>query len=181
MIEKGKLLPNGQRANLRWIHGRVESVDLFPPYSMITGADSLHWLDWDIAFPRFREMLTPNGVVAVLSRGELPTIWHDRLRDLIARFSLVQNYEPFDLIEELEKRKLFRPLGDTTTLSVTSSQSISDYINSFHSRTSLSLKDMPPEDAFEFDRQLAEIVIPYSENGFVELQTEARITWGKAL
>jgi hypothetical protein len=40
---------------------------------------------------------------------------------------------------------------------------------------------MSPENAAEFDRLLHEMVIPYVDNGYLNLQTTARIRWGKPL
>src|SRR5215831_10814707 len=36
MVEMGKTLPNGREANLRWICGPVEEVELYPPYTLVT-------------------------------------------------------------------------------------------------------------------------------------------------
>jgi hypothetical protein len=91
----------------------------------------------------------------------------------------MQNYQPFDLIAELEKRDLFQKLGEKKTVPVTSAQSIDDYIASFHSRSSLSLDYMPASDAATFDRQLRDLVSPWSTAGTLELQTVGSIVWGK--
>lgn len=179
MLEKGRVAPNGDHPDLRWIQGRVEEVELYPPYGLIVGADSLHWMDWQTVFPRFRDLLTPDGYVAILSRGEMPTLWGEELLALIRQYSLMQNWQSFDLIEELQKRGLFQLVGEKTTQPVTSKQSIADYVNSFHSRSSLSVEGMPPEAVREFDQKLKELVTPYSEDGLVELQTQAHLRWGK--
>src|ERR1022692_3183071 len=36
MIEKGKTLLGGDHAHLYWIYGRIEKVELHPPYALIT-------------------------------------------------------------------------------------------------------------------------------------------------
>jgi Mg/Co/Ni transporter MgtE len=87
--------------------------------------------------------------------------------------------QAFDLIEELEKRDLFQKMGERKTVPVTSAQSIDDYIASFHSRTSLSLAHMPASDAATFDRQLRDLVSPWSKEGMLELQTVGSVVWGK--
>src|SRR4051812_42783283 len=45
MLERGQTLPNGQHPNLKWIRGRVEESQLQAPYGLITGGDSIHWMD----------------------------------------------------------------------------------------------------------------------------------------
>ena len=42
MIRVGKSLSNGDHPNLRWISGRVEDVQLYPPYCMVTAGASIH-------------------------------------------------------------------------------------------------------------------------------------------
>jgi len=53
MIEQGKQLPNGDHPQLRWICGKVEEVRLSPPYALITAGSSIHWMQWERAFPRW--------------------------------------------------------------------------------------------------------------------------------
>ena len=61
MIRVGKSLSNGNHRNLRWIKGPVETVQLYPPYDMVTAGASIHWMEWNVVFPRFQEMLTTDG------------------------------------------------------------------------------------------------------------------------
>jgi ubiquinone/menaquinone biosynthesis C-methylase UbiE len=179
MIAKGRTLPGGDHPHLRWIYGAVETVALDPPYALITAGDSAHWMDWEVVFPRFGDVLTRGGVVAIVHRVKLPAPWQDGLEALIRQLSTMQNYQPFDLIDELEKRHLFHRLGERETTPITSTQSIDDYIASFHSRSSLSLDRMPAADAAAFDRQLRDLVSPWSKEGILELQTDGCIVWGK--
>jgi trans-aconitate methyltransferase len=179
MIAKGTTLPDGDHPGLRWIYGAVETIVLDPPYALVTAGHSLHWMDWEVVFPRFGDALTPGGVVAIVHRMELPAPWQEGLDALIRRFSTMQNYQPFDLIDELEKRDLFQKMGERKTAPVTSAQSIDDYIASFHSRSSLSLEHMPASDAATFDRQLRDLVSPWSKEGMLELQTVGSVVWGK--
>jgi trans-aconitate methyltransferase len=179
MIATGKTLLDGNHPHLRWIYGAVETVALDPPYALVTSGESMHWMNWEVVFPRFGDALTPGGVVAIVHRTELPAPWQEGLDALIRQFSTMQNYQPFDLIAELEKRDHFQEMGERETASITSSQSIDDYIASFHSRSSLSLDYMPASDAVAFDRQLRDLVSPWSTEGTLELLTVGRVVWGK--
>ena len=60
-------------------------------------------------------------------------------------------------------------------------QSIDDYIDSFHSRSSLSRGAMPLADAHAFDQRLRLLVEPWSEHGMLSLETEAMVSWGVPL
>ena len=75
--------------------------------------------------------------------------------------------------------EFYPQMGERKTVPVTSAQSIDDYIASFHSRTSLSLAHMPASDAATFDRQLRDLVSPWSKEGMLELQTVGSVVWGK--
>src|SRR5579875_684138 len=142
MIARGQTLPEGDNPRLHWIEGRIEDVALQPPYALILAGDSMHWMEWETVFPRFAELRTPHGVVAVVHRDELDPPWQDGLTRLIQQYSTIRNYQPFDLFAELEQRGLFREVGRRETAPVTSLQSIDDYIASFHSRSSLSRDHM---------------------------------------
>ncbi|MGH2560279.1 MAG: class I SAM-dependent methyltransferase, partial [Thermomicrobiales bacterium] len=72
MIEQGRALPGGDRPNLVWIEGYAEDAPLNPPYALITAGQSLHWMEWAVVMPRFRDLLTPNGVLAIAGNGAQP-------------------------------------------------------------------------------------------------------------
>lgn len=72
MVAEGKRLPGGDHPRLAWIVGSIETASLTPPYALITAASSLHWFDWEMVMPRFRAMLTPRGVLAVILPREEP-------------------------------------------------------------------------------------------------------------
>ncbi|HLW01426.1 MAG TPA: class I SAM-dependent methyltransferase [Ktedonobacterales bacterium] len=182
MLARGKTLPNGQHPNLRWLHGRIEDVALNPPYALITMGECLIWLDWNVVFPRFAALLSPHGYVAQVERSELPPPWRADLLDLIRRYSTMKHYPALqNVVTLLEEAKLFSKVGERETAPVTTRQSVADYIASFHSRSSLSLEQMPPEEAAAFDERLRSMVEPWSRDGMLELQTVASVVWGKPL
>ena len=160
MLARGKSMPNGNHPRLRWLHGRIEDVALDPPYALITLGECLIWLDWNVVFPRFAELLSPNGYVALVDRGELPPPWQAELLDLIRRYSTMQNYPTLNVGATLEEARLFAKVGERKTAPGATRQSVADYLASFHSRSSLSLEHMPPEDAAAFDEGLRAIVAP---------------------
>ncbi len=118
MIARGTLLPNGNHPHLHWICGRVEDVPLFPPYTLITAGSSIHWLEWEVAFPRFRSLLTPHGVLALIYRRTLPMPWDENLRTLRAQFSTRRDQSRPHAVEELEARSLFHRNGEQETAPV---------------------------------------------------------------
>jgi ubiquinone/menaquinone biosynthesis C-methylase UbiE len=179
MLEKGRLLPDGNNPKLRWIYGRAEDAVLYPPYALITAGQSLHWMEWDVVLPRFQRMLTANGYLAIVNAENLPLPWSDDLLRLIKRLSANRDYQPFDLIKELEVRGLFQLQGEKRTALVPFMQSLDDYIESFHAMSSLSRDAMGKEAATEFDAELRSLVSRFSSKEEVEMQIIGTVVWGR--
>jgi ubiquinone/menaquinone biosynthesis C-methylase UbiE len=180
MIDQGKLLPNGDAPSLRWIVGSAESVPLDPPYALITAGDSLHWMEWTVVLPRFATLLTPNGFLAILGVGQLPTSWDDELLPIIRQFSTIRDYQVVDLVTELESRGLFQVSGRQTTAPVPFTQPLDTYIESFHGRASFSRERMNVGVSEAFDDTVRALVSRYSPRD-VRLQVVTEVVWGKPL
>jgi SAM-dependent methyltransferase len=178
MIAVGQQLPGGDDSRLRWILGRAEDAPLDPPYALITAGDSLHWMDWPVLLPRLREVLTENGYLAVFECGQEPPPWQAELVPIIQRYSTIRDYRPFNLTTELVRPGLFTIHGTHTTMPIPFTQSIEDYIASFHGRSSFSRDRMLPADAAAFDAAVYDLVTAYSPET-VTLSLVSTITWGK--
>lgn len=178
MIAAGKTMPGGDMPSLRWLVGRVEDVPLDPPYGLVTAGESLHWMEWSVVLPRFREMLSPGGVVAIASRVEAPSPWYASLLKLITRYSTNREFQPYDLIAELERRGLFARQGAHVIAPEPYTQSIEEYIESLHSRNGFSRDRMPPEDAAAFDAAVRTLLLPHALDGLVRLEIACDIVWG---
>ena len=181
MVRVGKSLANGNHPNLRWIHGRVEGVGLNPPYDMITAGSSIHWMEWSVVFPRFAEILTTGGHLVIID-GDRPveSAWHEAELSLIRKYSTNRHYEKVDLIRELEDRNHFQPIGDRWTTPVVFSQPVADYVESFHSRQSLSKEQMGAENVKAFDTELTHVLSDFANGeGVIRFNVSTRVTWGK--
>ncbi len=183
MIRVGKSLINGDHPNLRWISGPIEDVHLYPPYDMVTAGASIHWMEWDVVFPRFREVLTTDGYLVIID-GDRPigAPWHDAELSLIHKYSTNRHHEQIDLIQELVDREHLYLIGDKQTAPVNFSQSLTDYVQSFHSRESMSKEHMGAENVRAFDTELSHVLSDFVDDaGLLTFQLEARVTWGKPL
>jgi hypothetical protein len=80
--------------------------------------------------------------------------------------------------EELARRQLFHPEGRATTTPVLFSQSIDDYIESWHSRNGFSRERMSASRALEFDAQVRDIVMPYAQAGLLRYDVQVELAWG---
>jgi SAM-dependent methyltransferase len=178
MLARGRQLPGGDEPLLHWIHGPAETAPLHPPYGLIVTAASLHWMEWEIVLPRFRAVLAPGGVLTIVEQRQTPQPWDSALSEIISRFSTNRFYQPYDLVQELEDRALFRPLGHVQTAPVAFTQTIADYIESFHARNGLSRDRMDPEDAAAFDAACDRLMRPFSQDGLIAMGIVGLVVWG---
>ncbi len=179
MIAVGKEAPGGDASNLRWIEGRIEEVELDPPFALITGGSSLHWVDWDVTFARFDALLTPHGTLALVNRETEPPPWHEALRTLIGRYSTFQNYVPLDMVGWLTENGYFTQAGEYRTQPLPFTQSIEDYIAVHHSYSSLTRSALTPTIAEQFDADLRDLLTPYATDGVITLNVMGHVVWGK--
>jgi SAM-dependent methyltransferase len=181
MLAKGRAAPGGDAPNLNWFHGRVEDVELQPPYGLIVGGDSIHWLDWEIAFPKFHDLLVPDGFVALVGRSEQPTPWQASLQALIERYSVYRQYRHFSLQDELVERGHFERRGEYEMPPFDNQQSVDDYVMSWYSRGGLARETMSADHIAAFDSGVRELVMPYAVDGLLTLHTVGHVAWGKPL
>ena len=183
MIRVGRSLDRGGHSNLNWIHGRVEEVELKPGFALVTAGASIHWMDWSVVFPRFNEVLTPDGYVAIIE-GDRPfdSPWGEAERELIRQYSTNLHYQQIDLIKELVDRNHLLQVGDRRTVPFNFSQTVDDYVASFHSRESMSREHMGERNARAFDAELSRTLAAYADdNGALHFQLQTRVVWGRPI
>ncbi len=181
MVEKGKRMPGGDDPRLRWICGAIEEVALQPPYALIVAGDSVHWMEWEMVFPRFQQILTVQGSLAIVGRGTTANPWDEDVRALCARYSTNQEYAPYNLIEELEQRHLFQLQGTLQTQPIPFVQSGEDYLLSLHSRNGLSYDRLSRADARAFDEAVRSAIAPFLHDGHLVLSVVNLMEWGQPL
>jgi SAM-dependent methyltransferase len=183
MIAQGRQQPGGEAANLHLIHATVEEAELLPPYALITAGESLHWLAWEVVFPRFVEELLPGGVLATIGRN-----WDtDVAREfpIIGRYSTNRDFKPYNLITELTSRGLFEQQGQRRVGPEPWLPTIAEYIECRHSQNGLSRERMG-RDADAFDAEMRAVLEDLCREGAIErrgdrlvLAVETTITWGR--
>lgn len=181
MLEIARSLLGGDRPSIRWIHGPVEEVELNPPYGLITAGASLHWMEWSVVMPRFRRLLQPGGVLALVGNTAMSQApWWQDLLPLIQRSSTNRDFQPYDTVAEVTARGLFALLGEIRTKPVPIRQRVADYVESFHARNGFSRDRMTPEAAASFDDAAAEILAPYAVEGTLSWHYQGTLVWGEA-
>ena len=180
MIAKGRRgCDGGDASNLNWIEGEVETVALIPPYGLITAAASLHWMDWSVVLPRFAQVLTPKGVLAILV-GDSPAVPNmEAFWKLMPDYWTFSEYQPFDVIEVLTQRGLFVIEGEAWTAPVAWEQPIADYIGSFHARTGFSRERMGAAASEALNTAAAPILWAICPEGRVPMNIRTRVVWGR--
>ena len=130
-----------------------------------------------MVLPRIASMLTSHGYLALASVGAGPLPW--QYGPICNKYSLNHHYQPYNLLDELTQRGLFEPIGKQQTAPVPFTQSVDDYVESFHARNGLSRDRMTVEQAAAFDRHMRALVAPFATNDTITLQVINTITWGK--
>jgi SAM-dependent methyltransferase len=181
MVTTGQSLPGGADPRIVWSVGSLETAPLQGPYALIVAGDSMHWLEWETVFPRFRAHLVPGGYLALVSVDSLPNPWDKSVGPILAQYSLNRDFQPYTMrtvAAELESRSLFHFVGSHETASIPFRQSIHDWVASFHARNGFSRDRMDPVAAAACDECLEQVITPYCSEGVVEQYIFATILWG---
>jgi SAM-dependent methyltransferase len=179
MIEQGCRMPNGGDSRLRWVCSPIEEALLAGPYALITAGASLHWMEWEVVLPRFAQALSPGAMLAIVDETVLPLPWSGALLEVIQRYSTNQQFQPYDIVHELEERQLFTRHGEHLSVAVPFAQSISAYIESFHARNGFSRDRMTTAAAQGFDAEVETLLEPFCTEAQVTLLVGSRIVWGR--
>ena len=181
MVETGRRLPGGDRPNLRWTVAAMEDAPLAGPYGLVTAGQSLHWMQWDVVIPRFREALTPSGKLVLIGHDFVPAPWDAPLKQILARYSTNRDYAPYDPVQELVDRGLFERQGVRRTGFVPLVSTVDDYVESFHSANGFSRERMDPAAAAAFDAEVRALVLDRLPGGHLETPYAATLVWGRPL
>lgn len=173
MVAIGRSLPGG--GDVDWRIGRVEEVDLVGRYGLAVCGESVHWLDFPLAFPRFRAVL--DGPFAVAARGDSRPEGWDQLLPVIQQFSTNVHFAPYDPVGLIVDGGWFEVEGrwqdEPRPLEVT----VEHYVRSLHSRNGLGPGHMGVS-ADDFDARALAILERANPSGTVRLTVASRLTWG---
>lgn len=182
MVEAGRSRPGGDRPNLNWIVGAAETAAWEGPYALCTTGASLHWMDVRAVLSRLAGML-----VAIVDQSYHDLPWRRELVEVIVRHSRSPGYDPAasrpgPLADSLAGRGLFTVAGSHRTEPVPFHQPVTEYVEQFHSTSSLARELMRRGEAAAFGQAVHGIVAPYADrNGSLTLYTTASVVWGLPL
>ncbi|WP_405058176.1 class I SAM-dependent methyltransferase [Kribbella sp. NBC_01505] len=182
MIAAGKQRPGGDHPAIHWQVSGIETAELTGPYALVTAGASIHWMPWEETFAQIVPHLTPNAQLVVIEHGPVDTPWRDAVRALIKLHSRKQDFNPkFKVVDAIQERGLLDLSGTARTAPITYHQRVADYVEQFHSTSSLARELMPAEEAAAFDAGVESAVRPYARDGVLELRIEAELSWGRPL
>lgn len=181
MVEVGRQRPGGDTPGLVWHVTSAEDMRVTGPFALVTAGASLHWMDRPRVLGRVFPMLTTHGVLAVVEHGYSDLPWASAVRETIVRHSRSRDYDPaYSVAADLTGSRLWEPLGEHVTAPVIVRQSVEEYVEQFHSTSSLARELMPQAEAAAFDEAVRDAVAPYAEGtGMLRLPVVATATWGR--
>ena len=179
MIEIGRSRDHGDRPNIRWVCQSAEDFAYDTQYSLIVAGASLHWMDWNVVLPRTAGALSRRGYLAIVGgRGIDAAPWANDLNEIIPRYSTNKDFEPYNLLDELERRQLYTVVGRKRTDPQKYRMTSDQYVELFHARNGFSRQRMDPHSAAEFDAAVRELVTPFANNHVLAFDVTTNITWG---
>lgn len=181
MLARARTMPGGDHVAIRWIEAATEEAPLDGPYALAVAGDALHWMHWGVVLPRVGAALSSGAYLAIVTAASQEPPWHRELSVVIPRYSTMRDFEPFVLVDELERRGLFAPAGEATLPGVPFARTIDENIAAIHATAGLAAERMPPDDLRAFDDAARAILAPHARDGVLTLRATPKITWGTAI
>jgi hypothetical protein len=190
MIRVGRSMPGGDNPKIRWLNARIEDAALTPPYALIVAGASFHWMRPEVALRRFAEVISPNGMFAILD-GDAPIDppWAEEEQAIM-----------IDVVTKMEGMRLtwwtsasqrlhiahtdhpqFARAGWKITAPMQFSQSVEDYLRCQHSRATWSEEHMGESLARELDDRMTALLSRHAIDGMLTYFVQTRLEWGRPL
>jgi SAM-dependent methyltransferase len=175
MIEAGRLSAGGDSPRIAWHHSPAETFAFDGPYGLAVAGESLGWMDLERLFAKLRPSLNPGAVLAVISRVETAP-WEAEYLAIVKRYSKSLSYRPRDLIAEMRDAGLATLVDEAAFGPEPYRQTVEDYIELQHSRSSFARTRMSDETE-AFGEELRAVLRPYADGGVVTYGFEARVAF----
>ena len=159
-------------------HMGPQYASQFVEESVVAG--SLHWMEWGVVLPRFRDALCPGASLAIAWQTEAPRAWTAELDGLRRQYSAKapDDQRPHNLMRELTKRGLFYERDRHATPPEPFTQSVASYVESLRSRDGLSSERMGPTAARAFDDAVTHLLRHHCADDTVRLKITGHVVWG---
>jgi SAM-dependent methyltransferase len=188
MIRVGRSLRGGNNPKIRWLCDTIEHVALRPPYALVVAGASFHWMKPDAMLRRCAEVLSENGVLAVLDgdspigapwEGEEEALAIDLVSRTDNRAAKWWKTASERLADPLVNHPWFPTAGSRVTAPMPFKQSIPDYLKCLHSRQAFSIDHVGSELCDRFDQAMTRMLSRYAVNGVLSFDVRTRIEWAR--
>ncbi len=183
MIARARTLAGGDHPGITWVASHIETAPVTGPYGLITAGACLHWFDLNLVMPRFADLLSPEGYLAIVERD-----WVTGIKDneFIAEYSTNQKYFPWNHVQAVQEADLFERVGEVDLGSTAWCPTVEVYLECRHSQNGLSRDRMGEERANAFDDLVRDRIEKQAAEGTVNLidgriqgRCTSDIVWGK--
>ena len=181
MLARAHAMPGGDHPRIGWALGRAEDLPIDRTYALAVSGDALHWMDWDVVLPRLARALAADAVLAIVTAVMSPPLWSEELRPIIARHSVMQDFQPYEIGDELLRLGLFRRDGDAMIGRRPFTRTLDEYVEALHATAGMPRERMRDDDARAFDEAVTAIASKYVERGVLEFEASARVIWGRPM
>lgn len=180
MIAEGRRLARGAHPRLRWLLGRAEDAPVDPPYGLITCGASLHWMDHGVVLPRFRAMLAPGALLAIVDTENVhpSTAVREESLAVIVRYSPIEDHvSTREMVDSLVARGLFKLEGKEDAPPMPFEQSVDEYIGLINSTSTLN-RAILGSRAADFDRDMRAV---FARHGIARVRYDVvgGVAWGR--
>ena len=103
--------------------------------------------------------MSPRGYLAIVGGHKIAAPWDDDLNSIIPSYSTNRDFAPYDLIGELERRKLYSVRKRVRTAPRQHHMGVDRYVELLHARNGFSRQRMRPQPAAEFDGAVRDLVV----------------------
>ena len=181
MLHVARARCHGDPGRIKWHATSAESFRFTGRYSLAVAAASLHWMDWAVVLPKIGGSLNDGAFLAVVNRSRvLPRALQEGLNLVIPRFSTNRDFQPYDVVDELDRRGLFHEVGRRQFAAERFTQSVDDFVESIHSQNGFSRDQMSEEAAAAFDDEVRQLAMVHVRDGLLTMQVGATVVWGLA-
>lgn len=184
MIELGKSLDCGRTGNLHWVQASAEDAALAGKFDVVTFASSIHWMDPGRLFPKLRDHVSKDHILAFVSGDTaFQPPWHDEWRQFLAKWVPKVSGLPLDSDPWRASREKHLSHVDVVQterfVSEPLRQSVESFILCQHSRDTFALSKMESLRG-DFHDELETLLKPHADSsGQLTYRVETHLTVAK--
>lgn len=155
---------NKKGSSANFVNSYIEDFSTDQKFDLFVAANSIHWPDWNVMFPLLKSISKEHSKLAIVTGGDLVLEEiQEQILDVVKTYSTTQNFKPYSIVDMLIEQKYISNLEINELPAEVVSQSVSEYVASFHARNGFSLERMPPEQAQAFDSEINSVL---DRNGY---------------